>query len=401
MSEKSVYILTNGCPECVMDANLLEKTFCEKHGYAISEDYRNANYIFFLGCSVTQGMEDHSLKLIDHINQFKQPNSELIVLGCIAKLKPELASFSANGNLSPEELNDFLRCQEIDNELTVHSPFRSVGKEIIKDKAKDEKFRFFDKFTNFYSNIILNSLRPFNTNTACIKIATGCLRNCSYCSIKMTRGKVKSKPIEKVVNEFQILLDQGLTDFTLMGTNIGDYGKDRKTNLLDLLESMLRIRGDFHLRLRNLHPTWLIKNFPGFFQLLASGKIKYILSPLQSANDRILQLMNRGYRAKDIIDCLTQIKQAYPRIVLTTEMIVGFPSETKEEFLESLQLFDRDIIDSAQIFHYTDRSGTRASKFENKLSENLIMDRHRRMRRKSLFRRPLQKGRAIYQLNSL
>jgi MiaB/RimO family radical SAM methylthiotransferase len=404
MLEKSVFVLSNGCPECIMDANLLEKVFCDKHSYAISEDYRNANYIFFLGCCVTQGKEDHSYNIINHINKFRHPNSELVVSGCIAKLKPELATTFEKTSLSPEELNDISICREIDreidNELTVHSPFRSVGKKIIKDMA-GERFQPFDRLTNFFSDFLIDRIRDFNTNTACIKIATGCLRNCSYCSIKMTRGKVKSKPIEKVMNEFQILIDQGFTDFSLMGTNIGDYGKDRKTNLLDLLESILRIRGDFHLRLRNLHPTWFIENFSNFFQLLGSGKIQYILSPLQSGNDRILKLMNRGHRAKDLIDCFTRIKQAYPSIVLSTEMIVGFPTETKEEFLESLQLFDRAIIDAARIFHYTERPGTRASRIENKLSEDVIMDRHRKMRLKYLFRRPLQKARAIYHLNRL
>lgn len=212
---------------------------------------------------------------------------------------------------------------------------------------------------------------------------------------------MRSKPIEKVMNEFQILLNQGFTDFSFMGTNIGDYGKDRKINLLDLLESTLSIREDFHLRLRNLHPTWLIENFSHFFPLLGSGKISYILSPLQSGNDRILKLMNRGHRAKDFIDCFAQIKQAYPSIVLSTEMIVGFPTETKEEFMESLQLFDRAVIDAARIFHYTERPGTRASRIENDLTEDVIMDRHRKMRLKYIFSRPLQKARAIYHLNRL
>jgi threonylcarbamoyladenosine tRNA methylthiotransferase MtaB len=392
-----------------MDANLLEKLFHEKHGFVISEDYRNANYIVFLGCSVTQTMEDYSCKLINYMNQFKHPNCELIVSGCIAKLKPELITSFQQSSLSPEELNDISRCRDIENELTVHSPFRPIGKKLVKDMSRNEKFNLgafkphkqnlFDRLTNLYSIFIINTTRAYNRNTACIKIATGCLGNCSYCSIKMTRGKVTSKSIEKIMNEFRILLDQGFTDFSLLGTNIGDYGKDRKLNLLDLLESLLGVRGDFHLRLRNLHPTWLIKNFSGFFPLLASGKIKYILSPLQSTNDRVLSLMNRGHRAKDILDCFTQLKQAYPRIVLSTEMMVGFPTETEEEFLESLQLFDRGIIDSARIFPYTDRPGTRASKIENKLSFDVIRDRHKRMRNKSLFCQPLQKARAIYLLN--
>ena len=138
---------------------------------------------------------------------------------------------------------------------------------------------------------------------------------------------MKSKSVETIMEEFNDILNSGTTEHVLTGTNLGDYGKDIDTDLINLLDEMVKIDGDYSLRLRDVHPNWIIKNINKFMDILKSGKIIYILCPIQSGNNRILKLMNRGHRSEDILNCMEKIKRTYPGVVLETHLLIGFPGE--------------------------------------------------------------------------
>jgi len=249
-----------------------------------------------------------------------------------------------------------------------------------------------------YKDFLESRINVYNDKCYCIKICTGCLGSCSYCIIRYSRGKIKSKPIEKIMEEFKQGLSLGYRDFALIGTDLGDYGQDVGMNFPQLLEQMVATPGDFRLRLRNVNPRGIIEYFPQLFQLLDSKKIVYLLSPVQSGDNRILELMNRGYKIEDIVSCMGKIRAAYPFVVLQSQIIAGFPTESETEFLSSKAVVDRGIFDYIDIFRYSDRYGTKSASIYPKVPEETIMERYRNLFFKALINHPVRKLQAMQRL---
>jgi MiaB/RimO family radical SAM methylthiotransferase len=228
-------------------------------------------------------------------------------------------------------------------------------------------------------------LDVWNKNTYTIRISTGCLGNCSYCSIKQARGKISSRPIQTIVSEVKDGLELGYHDYALIGTDIGDYGKDLETNLLELLKAIISIPGRFQLRLRNVNPRWLVPNVDALCEILKSGKIGYIQSPIQSGSNRILKLMKRGYLAGDYLNAMERIRKSSTEVFLKTQLIVGFPTESEEDFLDSLRLYDPGLFNYIEVFSYSSRPNTKASMMSGQLPEQVIWRRYKKLLVKSNF----------------
>jgi tRNA A37 methylthiotransferase MiaB len=214
----------------------------------------------------------------------------------------------------------------------------------------------------------------------------------------LSRGKIKSKRIDDIMTEFERGLEKGYQQFVLLGTDIGDYGKDINLDLHSLLEKLVSYKANFRLRLRNINPRWIIPNRTALEILLRSEKIVYIQSPIQSANNRILELMNRGYQSQKIISIMQDIHQKFPFVVLKTQIIVGFPTETKEEFEETLDLVNKKIFDYVDVFRFTPREKTFAATIEPQVPFNEIVRRYRKVFLRSLFSQPSRKFAAIRRL---
>jgi threonylcarbamoyladenosine tRNA methylthiotransferase CDKAL1 len=238
-----------------------------------------------------------------------------------------------------------------------------------------------------------------NSKTYCIKIATGCLGNCSYCVIKTSRGKVRSKPMDRILDEFQQGLDLGYQQFALIGTDLGDYGGDQGNDLIDLLEKMTSLSGRFFIKLRNVNPRWVIAQSNNFYDLLRKGNIRYLLSPIQSGSNRILELMNRGYDQADFVNVVKKIRSSYPSVLIQSQVIVGFPTETEEDFMQTRHLVNQNLFHYMDVFRYSDRNGTKAQTIYPKVPESVIMNRYRKLLFKSLLNHPIQKLQIIHGLN--
>lgn len=269
----------------------------------------------------------------------------------------------------------------------------------VMQRFTDRGFNVLYDLVKRYKSFLESRIDIFMGKTFCIKISTGCSGQCSYCSIKLSRGLVKSKSLDKILAEFKEGLDQGYMHFALLGTDIGDYGRDIGMNLCDLLDQMVSIEKDFKIRLRNVNPRWLISNWPRFRTILETGKIAYLQSPIQSGSNRILELMKRGYYAEDFLACARKIRLMFPTVVLKTKIIVGFPSETETEFLESIIIVNSGIFDYVDVFRYTRRPGTPASLMEPEVPDEVKIRRHRKLLFRTLFNQPWRKLQAINHLN--
>jgi tRNA A37 methylthiotransferase MiaB len=407
---KSAFVISNGCHECFLDAALVQRFLKEKHGLVLADDIEVADVIILLGCAVMQPKEEQSRELIRIACERKKENSQLIVSGCIAKVRPEVAAQVNNvSNSIAKEIGSLISLSGEYNRYQAnfpYQPYRGHKKDLlgsvanhVRQKSLTEAIENNGKFKSWlvrhfskpiisalsqYKDLVESKIDVWNTETYTIKISTGCRGNCSYCSIKIARGHIRSKPLESVLEEFKTGLQKGYSSFALIGTDIGDYGKDQGKDLLDLLKILIQRPEKFQLRLRNVNPRWIIRVGSEFHPLLRSGKIKYMESPIQHASNRILQLMRRGYRAEDFLDAIHKIKSVCPSLFIKTQAIVGFPSESDEDFRKQLDLFGSRNFDYIDVFRYSDRPYADASNLPGKLPQDLVMKRYRKLFFKSL-----------------
>lgn len=418
-NQKSVSIITNGCLECRMDCAELDRFFQETLGYRLCKDPKEADIIVFKGCGVNQEKEDLSCQIIKAIEHNKRPDAQILITGCITKIRSELADnskelkelgdkinrlsrFENGHNLKanrphPEfwQLSDGFIDASISNDLISKYCHRNPESWLlgIYPKLHAGLIRLFAKYRRLIDKEMLLSKRTF-----CIKVSTGCMGKCSYCAIKLARGGLKSKPVDVVLEEFERGLDEGFSDFALVGTDIGDYGKDLGIDLLYLLQKIVSRKEKFKLRLRNVNPRWLIPSAEQFCELLKTGKIAYILSPVESGSNHILERMNRGYRIEDYVEAIRKIRKAYPSILIKTQIMVGFPGETDEDFNDSRSLFQLGLFDYIEVYAYTKRPNTKAFNLSDEVPEEIINKRYRELLLKSFFYLPVKRWLSICML---
>jgi tRNA A37 methylthiotransferase MiaB len=419
--QKSVCVVTNGCTEGRIDSALLECFFKESPDFRLCRDCMKADLIVFVGCCATQDKEFLSRLIIESLHSKKRQDAQVLVTGCIAKVRPELAYNGEELKPVADRINRLLQFED-KWDSPVHFPhgeFWQISRDLLGpgiSKAMVSDYynqaltgilprtsltvnaaiiRLFAKYRRLIDK---EMLLPGN-QTFFIKICTGCAGNCSYCSIRLARGKIKSKPIDAVLKEFKQGLDEGFKDFALIGTDIGDYGKDMGADLIDLLEKLVACEGKFTLRLRNVNPRWLIPSVSRFCQILKTGKIKYLLCPVESGSNRILERMNRGYHIEEYLQAIRQVRNAYPPIFLKTQIIVGFPGETKADFRKSRQLFKLGLFDYVDVLTYSKRPKTKASLLPDEVPHKIIARRYREILFRTFFQLPLKRWLSICMLN--
>lgn len=407
---EKVFLISNGCHESYVDAALLESYFLRTPFFMQVNQIEDADLILFLGCSVMQTKEEETIEITKVLNKKKKPGAKVLVAGCISKVRPE----SAKDN--PQQYSDLLkdisglfRMNKEAQEIAAHFPYRPYrGKQgdiIDAVRAKTRSLRvaeytspqkqirwsseifatIVNSLLSKYKEFIESRVDVWTEKTYAVKISTGCSGNCTYCSIKQSRGEICSKPLNAVLNEIRIGIKEGYTDFALIGTDIGDYGKDIGTDLQTLLHSIVTLPEHLQLRLRNLNPRWLIPNCNILGEIMKSGKISYIQSPIQSCSNNILKKMNRGYKAEDYLRAIKKIRNDYPNVFLKTQIITGFPGESEEDFLPSLELFKSGLFNYVDVFPFTPRPNTIASTLPDQLDYKLVIKRRRKLIMKSLF----------------
>lgn len=403
-TNSKVFLATNGCPENRMDMARMQE-FLKENDWVITNTVEDADLILFNTCGLTQYREDMSIKILNQLKARKKTSAELIAFGCLPRINKK--RFRENyqgftfGSDEIERITEIIKTKT--NGRDVHANYLIPA---ITDASGDKwkipelkklgslmsiQHRVMTKSYNRFCSII-NVYRPYSF---LIKVATGCSMACAFCAVRLSRGKVRSKPIQQVAKEFDEGLAKGYSEFALIGTDVGSYGRDKGTNLAALLQELTTRNGEYKIRLRNLHPRFLIEMMPELQEIFMTGKISYLGSAAESGNNRILKLMRREYCIEDYKEAIHIINKKFPDIQICTQFIAGFPSETEEEFEDTLKILDELIFDIAEVYMFSPRINTIAAQMDNQIPERIAKKRYLRLLRKSLSNQKERKKRAL------
>ncbi len=334
-------IYTLGCKVNTYESGVMRDLLIN-HGYIESKD-DDADIYVVNTCTVTNTSDNKSLKVVRRLSKLK--DKIVIVVGCMSQVSPELLK-----------------------DLNVSIILGNSGKSKIVDyieQYKKDKVKIIDVediMSKSFEDMCLNN---FNKTRAYVKIEDGCENFCSYCIIPYARGKVRSKDPKTVINEITSLVNEGHKEIVLTGIHTGHYGADLKDYTFSkLLREIEKIKGLERLRISSIEITELDDEF---LDTLKASKIlvDHMHIPLQSGSNEILHLMNRKYDKKYFMDKIEKIREIRPNISITTDVIVGFPSETEELFNETLETIDKIKFSKIHVFPFSLRKGTKAEEIEN------------------------------------
>ena len=352
MHKKTVAFHTLGCKTNQYETNAMMQQFINA-GYSIVSFEEKADIYIINTCTVTN-MSDRKSR--QALRRAKQNNSDAIVVatGCYVQASKDEVS-------KIEEIDLCLGINE-KNEIVKHveSFIKNHKKEAITADVMHQK-----EFLDFGMVTALERTR------AAIKIQDGCDRFCSYCIIPFARGRVRSRKIDSVINEVQALARNGIKEIVLTGIHIASYGKDLDENitLLDLIIELNKIEGLERIRLGSLEPTLLTKEFIENIKPLEKLCHHFHLS-LQSGCDETLKRMNRRYTTKEFKEIVMDLRNAFEDAILTTDIIVGFPGESEEEFKTTYIFLKKINFYKMHVFPYSQRRGTKAAVMENQIDAN-------------------------------
>lgn len=385
-----VCVVANGCPENRIDAAQIQEFFKESN-QEITSNYREADLIVFNACGATQYSQEGAITIINQIKANKMPNAELIVCGCLPKINKAIldrvfqgTSFGADETYRFSEL---IETKEIPEHCQANYlvPIMS-GCNIPKIKDILSLLVIPRLITRVYYYRFKQGINNITPRTFCIKVSTGCLNACTFCAIKHSRGKIRSKPINQILKEFEKGYAEGYREFTLIGTDLGAYGRDQGTNLAALLRELVKRKADYEIKLQYIQPRFLIEMIQEFLEIFQCRKISYLCSAIESGSNKILRLMKRGYRVEDFKEAILALKNQFPEIKMSTQVIVGYPSETEEEFHDTVRLLDEVRFDFVEAHIYQPRPNTVGIKMENQIPQRVARRRLFELYIKSLFK---------------
>ena len=389
---KKIFIYAgNACERRKLDARRISK-YLSINGYEIITDPRKADMIIVSTCGANNFLADESFKSID---KFKKFDAELIVAGCIPATDEERLKKTFNGKTVvtndldkidtyfPENKIKFNEIEDCNLPLISidESKASDVFKKLFISSASTKKLYagvFNHSMKNIFgkAHLALGNLLDIPLDDFyLIRISWACSQNCSYCAIKRALGKFHSKPLDQVINEFKDGLAKGFTNYFITADDTGAYGVDFGKTFMELLDKLTAIEGDYNIGIHALNPVWLVKYIDELEEILKRGKIKYINIPIQSGSSRVLKLMRRYSNVEKIKDAFIRLKKAYPDLSILTHCIVGFPTETEEEFMGTLEFIRDTNMDIGYLLPMSVRPDTTAENIEPKISMEEITRR--------------------------
>lgn len=370
--KKTVSFYTLGCKVNQYETNAMEQQFI-KNNYEIVENTRKADIYVINTCTVTNIAERKSRQMLRRVKEIN-PSAVLVVCGCYAQVaKNELEQIpEIDIILGINEKNEIVQIVENYMEKMAEQDKRSQEAE-IDDVSKQKEFLDFGDVT--YTE----------KNRAVVKVQDGCNMFCSYCIIPYARGRIRSRKIESVVSEIEKIAKEGIKEVVITGIHVASYGKDfdnentsKKIRLIDLLEAINKIDGIDRIRLSSLEPTIVDEKFATRLSKLDKICDHFHLS-LQSGCDETLKRMNRKYTTQIYRDAVATLRKYYPEASFTTDVIVGFPGETDEEFAKTYEFLKEIDFYRLHVFKYSPRRGTVAEKMPKQIDGNKKEERSNKL----------------------
>ncbi len=359
-SNNKVHFVSLGCSRNLVDSEVMLGILL-KAGYEVTDQVDEADYFVINTCGFLKAAREEAQELIQELFATKKKEAKVILAGCmvnkfkeqLSKLFPYVHYFLGSGDVT-----------EILQAIVADSQGEKIGS--VKSYLEEGEVP-----------------RQISTPShyAYLKIAEGCRKGCSYCLIPKIKGPLRSKPIERVVKEFRALLSQGVQEVILIAQDLGDYGKDIGATLSELLKELLKVPGDYWLRLLYLYPDEITDEL---IELLKSDSrlCPYLDMPIQHINDSLLGTMRRTTNAKQIKNVITKLRAAMPHIHLRTSLIVGFPGEGEKEFAELCQFIQKYPLNQVGFFPFSPEEGTFAAELPKQVAPAVKEKRVERIAKK-------------------
>jgi tRNA-2-methylthio-N6-dimethylallyladenosine synthase len=338
------------------------------HGMVPTEVAEDARVIVLNTCAIRENADNKLYGNLGHLKPLKdrRPDLRIVVAGCLAQKDQGLIQRKAPW---------------VDVVVGTHALPHLL--ELIRLADADGPQMDVREYTDTFPSALPAARRdPFR---AWVSIAVGCDNACTFCIVPLVRGPQRSRPVGEILAEIQGLAARGVLEVTLLGQNVNTYGRDltvpgapRRPLFARLLREVDGIEGIRRIRFTSPHPHDFT---PDVIDAMAdSDKVcEHIHFPLQSGSDRVLRAMQRSYRRDRYLDWLERIRRAVPGIAVSTDIIVGFPGETEDDFLGTMDVVERARFDSAYQFQYSPRPGTRAASMDGQVSKELVQERFDRL----------------------
>jgi MiaB-like tRNA modifying enzyme len=341
-----IKLITYGCSLNKFDSELLAG-YLKGKGYTVIDSINDADYVIINSCGVKHATEE---KIINFANKLAL-SKKVIIGGCLSKIT-DLKKRVPNifGFFCPNSI------------FKVHEIIDLRKSQIISSKNVSKLNKPLDRFSK---------------SIAIIPISVGCMGNCTYCAVKLARGKLHSYPRSEIIHEVKRAVDKGYKELWLTAQDIACWGLDRGETLPELLNDILAIEGDFRLRLGMGNPNYFLRYIDKLKSIIKDSRVfKFLHIPVQSGANRILKLMGRKYTVGDFKQLVKEFKKEH--VLIATDIICGFPTETEDEFLSSLHLIKEIKPAVLNISKYGPRPNTPASKLPL-LPGHIVKQRSRRL----------------------
>ena len=363
--EKYYQIITYGCQMNVHESEKLAGILNDL-GYLETEDEKLADVIVFNTCCIRENAEDKARGNIGALKSLKkQKGKDLIiaVCGCMTQQKGKAEALKQKFPF----IDIIFGTYNLEDFRSLLSKRLESGKKFINVWEKEGQ--------------IVEGTPKYRTSfpNGWVNITYGCNNFCSYCIVPYVRGRERSRKMEDIIEECKQLISQGYKEITLLGQNVNSYGNDlENTNFSKLIKEIDNLDGDFRLRFMTNHP----KDFSEELVLALKNckKIgKSVHLPVQAGSNRILKLMNRRYTREDYLEKVNTLRKHIPDIEITTDIMVGFPTETESDFLDTLDIVKKVRFSGAFTFVYSRRIGTPAASMDGQIEESISKDRIMRL----------------------
>ncbi len=357
---KKLFIETYGCQMNVADSEVIASVM-QMAGYSVADTLEEADAVFMNTCSIRDNAEQKILNRLEFFHSLKKKKRGLIVgvLGCMAERVKD----------------DLITNHHVD--LVVGPDAYLTLPELIASVEAGEKAMNVELSTTETYRDVIPSRICGNHISGFVSIMRGCNNFCTYCIVPYVRGREISRTIDDISNEIQTLADEGYKEVTLLGQNVNSYGLDFRngTDFGDLIRAIDKIDDIERVRYMTSHPRDM--TFEMIDAMAESSKVvRHMHLPVQHGSNEMLKKMNRGYTIEHFKELLSYVRSKMPDIVVTTDLITGFPGETEEMHQETLALLKEVRFDSAYTFIYSPRTGTPAARMEDQIDSDT---KHRRL----------------------
>jgi MiaB-like tRNA modifying enzyme len=336
-----------GCTANKSDACLV-RGILQKNDYEFVEDISDSDLIIIHTCTVIDTTEQ---RMLSRLKTFKNLGKRILVSGCMASVQEDLIK-----DIVPEA-------------LILPPQFSYQIVDLLDGKLNNFIERDKTQFLKHYRDII-----------APISIAEGCDFSCAYCITSIARGKLKSYPVNEIIQNIQSAVDQGCKEIQLTAQDTSSYGLDRKSNLGLLLKDIRNVSGKFRIRVGMMNPFTCLNNIDSIIEGFNYSMIyKFLHLPVQSGNNIILKKMNRKYSVEEFIEIIEKFREKFPDITLSTDIIVGFPTESDGQFNDTIELLQKIKPDITNITRFSARPYTVAKDLKGRLKTETVKKRSKEL----------------------